>query len=77
MNEDIKEKLKNARSAEEAISIARKYGYDTELRSGGAVDDDALSAVSGGVNVVSETHASYSVAVLNNSTGEVFCVLPY
>lgn len=77
MNENLKERLKNAGSPEEAINIARKYGCDTEIRSNGVLDDDALDGVSGGETVVKETYTSYSVVVRHRDTGEVLCVMPY
>ncbi len=77
MNDSLKERLKNAGSPEEAINIARKYGCDTEIRSNGALNDDALDGVSGGATVVKETYASYSVVVRDKNTGEVLCVMPY
>lgn len=70
MSDNIKEKLKNARSTEEALRIAKMYGCDTEIRRN-KLNDDALENISGGENVIQETHISNSVVVIHPETGEV------
>ena len=63
MNEEMFEKLKGAKSAEEMIAIAKEYGKEMTKEEAeeilafssteGELDDDALDSVAGGMNMPS------------------------
>ncbi len=63
MNEEMFKKLKDAKSAEEMIAIAKEYGKEMTKEEAeeilafsgaqGELDDDALDSVAGGMNIPS------------------------
>ena len=69
--------FENVKTPEEAINIAKKYGYDVEIKNNRELDELELENISGGGTYLKEIYASYSVVVRDKNTGEILCVVPY
>lgn len=74
---NIEDLLSSAKTPDEAMKIAKEYGYDVELRKDGELSDDDLENVSGGACVHNVVQADYCVVVRDQNTGEILCVIPY
>lgn len=77
MDEKLKDLLLKAKSPEDAVRIAAKYGYATEIKKNKELSEDDLSDVSGGKTEETVTRVSYSVVVRNKDTGEILYVMEY
>lgn len=77
MDEKLKDLLLKAKSPEDAVRIATKYGYTTEIKKNKELIEDELISVSGGRTEETVTRASYSVVVRNKDTGEILYVMKY
>lgn len=77
MDENLKNLLLKAKSPEDAVRIATKYGYNTEIKKNKELAEEDLSNVSGGRTEETVTRASYSVVVRDKNTGEILCVMEY
>lgn len=77
MDEKLKDLLLKAKSPEDVVRIATKYGYTTEIKKNKELIEDELISVSGGRTEETVTRASYSVVVRNKDTGEILYVMKY
>lgn len=77
MDENLKDLLLKAKSPEDAVRIATKYGYVTEIKKNKELSEDELLSVSGGKTEKTVTRASYSVVVRSKDTGEILYVMKY
>ena len=77
MAENLKKILLRAKYPKDAVRVATKYGYDTEIKGNGELDEEELNNVSGGRTEEFVTYASYSVVVRDRNTGEILAVVPY
>ncbi len=77
MNERIKDLFNSAENPEEVIRIAKRNGFDVELKNNKELNEDDLESVFGGARYLRENYASYSVVVRDKKTGAILCVVPY
>lgn len=77
MDERVKKLLLRAQNPKEAVRIAEKYNYDTEIKKNEKLEHTEFIDISGGKTEKTVTYADYCVVVRDRETGKILCTLPY